>query len=539
MLETEWETDRRDGPRRRPDATAGRGTRRRPDRRGRVRPGADAHANCVLRFDYGRITPGSARVDGECAARSPGPDAVWFHDPGAGGPLRQAPRRRRSRCRPATGCRSSSPTRRRYGPRPRAVDAERRAEQTSSCSGRTGWTTARYDGRWSEAVRRSLVTLKALTYAPTGGIVAAATTSLPEDLGGFTQLGLPVLLARATPPSPCRPCSAPATCSEARAWRDWLLRAVAGDPADLRIMYAPRRLAPDPRVRAALAVRLRGLLPVRVGNAAARAVPARRLGRGPRRPAPRPCGAGLSEHRGRVARCSVRCSDFLEGAWDRPDNSLWEVRGPQRHVRALEGDGLGRPRPGGAGGGAVRARRPGGPVAAVAPGDPRRRLREGLRRRPEHASPSSTAPAASTRALLLIPRVGFLPWDDPRVGGTVDAVAQRAGPRRLPAALPARRRRRRRRPARRTRAPSSPAPSGWPTRSPGCGAPSEAEQLFERLLGLRNDLGLLSEEYDVQAQRQVGNTPQAFSHVGLVNTARHLSGSLAAHEAGRQARETE
>jgi GH15 family glucan-1,4-alpha-glucosidase len=225
--------------------------------------------------------------------------------------------------------------------------------------------------------------------------------------------------------------------------------------------------------------------------------------------------------------------DFLEGAWDQPDNSLWEVRGPRRHFvhsKVMAWVGLDR---------AVQAVERFGLEGPV---DRWRRLRAEIHddvcAHGFDADRGTFIQFYGSRgldaALLLIPRVGFLPWHDPRVLGTVTAVRREldqdgfllryrpdadGGIDGLPGGEGA-----------------FLACSFWLADAlTGIGRRDEAEQLFTRLLGLRNDLGLLSEEYDVTAGRQLGNTPQAFSHVGLVNTARHLSGTRPASDTGHPA----
>jgi len=225
--------------------------------------------------------------------------------------------------------------------------------------------------------------------------------------------------------------------------------------------------------------------------------------------------------------------DFLEDAWDRPDNSLWEVRGPQRpfvHSKVMAWAGVDR---------AVQAVERFGLDGPV---DTWRRLRQEIHddvcAKGYDADRNTFTQFYGSQgldaALLLLPRVGFLPWDDPRVAGTVDAVAKELDEDGF---------------LLRYRPDADGGVDGlagqegaflactfWLADAyAGLGRTQEAEGLFERLLGLRNDLGLLSEEYDVHAKRQIGNTPQAFSHVGLVNTARHLSGTPSARATGRTA----
>jgi GH15 family glucan-1,4-alpha-glucosidase len=482
----------------------------------------------LLRFDYGQVTPWVRTVDGEWGAVA-GPDAVWFTTPV---PVDHHDRVLEASFEVSAGDRvpfvltyAAS-----HGPRPRAVDPEDSLEQTTEFW--SDWMDhCRYEGRWPDAVRRSVVTLKALTYAPTGGILAAATTSLPEDLGGSRNWDYRFCWLRDATFT-LQALLGTGYVREARAWRDWLLRAVAGDPADLRIMYALDGSRRIPEYELPWLAGYEGSSPVRVGNAAAEqfqldvwgeVLDGLHLGR--------EAGLSSTQDAWRLQRALL---DFLEGAWDRPDNSLWEVRGPQRpfvHSKVMAWAGLDR---------AVQAvERFGldGPVDRWR--GVRQDIHDDVCAKGYDADRNTFTQFYGSRgldaALLLIPRVGFLPWDDPRVSGTVDAVARELDQDGFLL---------RYRPDADGGVDGLPGTEGaflactfWLADAlAGLQRTGEAERLFERLLDLRNDLGLLSEEYDVRAERQVGNTPQAFSHVGLVNVARHLSGSLAAHETGSQAR---
>ncbi|MDD7812546.1 glycoside hydrolase family 15 protein [Mycobacterium sp. CSUR Q5927] len=379
-----------------------------------------------------------------------------------------------------------------------------------------------YRGQWSDAVRRAVITLKALTYAPTGGIVAAATTSLPECLGGVRNWDYRYCWLRDATFT-LQALLGTGYVAEAKAWREWLVRAVAGDPAKLQIMYGldgTRRL---PEQTLDWLSGYEGSAPVRVGNGAAGQFQLDVWGE---------VLDGLNLALDSGLECADTAwdiqralLDFLEGNWDRPDASLWEVRGPQQHFvhsKVMAWAGVDRAVH------AVQAHGREGPVDAW------RALAETIHADVcEHGFDTergtftqSYGSAGLDSALLLIPRVGFLPWDDPRVVGTVDAVQRELSSDGF---------------LRRYDTEDSdsdgdvdglPGTEGaflvctfWLADAlHGIGRRDEARALFERLLGLRNDVGLLSEEYDTAARRQVGNTPQAFSMVGLVNTARGLSG---------------
>jgi len=373
-------------------------------------------------------------------------------------------------------------------------------------------------GKWSAEVRRSLITLKALTYRPTGGIVAAPTTSLPEQLGGprnwdyrFCWLRDATFTLLALMNS--------GYYEEARSWQAWLLRAVAGQPSQVQIMYGlmgERRLT---EWEIPWLPGYEGSKPVRIGNAAAAQLQLDIFGeimdafcQG------RNGKLAVEEHAWAVQRALL---DHLETIWDQPDEGIWEVRGGRqqftyskmmawvafdRAIKGAEDFGLE------------------GPVAhwrAL-----RATIHEEICSRAFDprigAFVQSYGSKSLDASLLLIPAVGFLPPDDPRVRSTIAAIEQHllAGDfvRRYDTAD--------------TRDGLPPgegvflACSFWLADSLlATGRREEAQQLFERLLALRNDVGLLSEEYDPQTKRLVGNFPQALSHIALVNTAHNLTRS--------------
>lgn len=377
-----------------------------------------------------------------------------------------------------------------------------------------------YRGPWREAVQTSLVMLKALTYAPTGGIVAAPTTSLPESLGGIRNWDYRYCWLR----------DATFTLyalvlagyhDEASAWRDWLLRSVAGDPAKLQIMYGlggERRLS---EYEVPWLSGFAGSKPVRVGNAAAVQLQLDVYGE--------VMDALYQAHRSgmpadavawRVQRALL---DFLEGNWHKPDQGLWEFRAPEQqftHSKIMAWVAF------------DRAIKTVDRLQLEGPVERWRKIRYAIHQEVCSCAWSSEKKAFTQAygsphldsALLLMPQVGFLRPDDERVMSTVAAIERELMQDGLV--------------LRYSRQVQDGLPPGegvflacsfWLANCYALqGRVSEAQRLFERLLAIRNDVGLLAEEYDVEKHRMLGNFPQAFSHVGLVNTAFNLTAGLPA-----------
>jgi GH15 family glucan-1,4-alpha-glucosidase len=468
----------------------------------------------IIRFDYGSIIPWVRRLDEGGIHAIAGPECLRL--------CTQVPLRGENLTSVADFSLSAGqrvpfvltwhPS---YQPAPPVLDAEAALRDAE------GWWREWSDrcthvGEWKEVVRRSLITLKALMYAPTGGIAAAATTSLPEQLGGVRNWDYRYCWLRDATFTLYALLNA-GYGEEAVAWREWLLGALAGWPSEAQIMYG---LAGERRLTEWEVGWLPGYedsRPVRVGNAAA--------------------SQFQLDVYGEVIDCMYQCRkhglppdpaawclervllNFLEGAWQKPDEGIWEVRGPRRHfthskvmawvaldraVKSVEHFGLE------------------GPVerwrwarAAVH----EQVCREGFN--PDFGAFVQYYGARELDAsLLMIPLVGFLPPSDPRVRSTVEAIGRELMADGFVA-----------------RYPTNRGVDGLP---PGEGAflactfwyadnlallgrQQEARAIFERLVGLCNDVGLLAEEYDPHTRRLVGNFPQAFSHVGLINTARNLS----------------
>lgn len=511
ILETEWETD--DGAVRVIDFMPPRDevadiVRIVVGLHGRVR----MRGELALRFDYGHIMPW-VRRDSRGLHAIAGPDSAYL---ATNAPLRGEHMHTVSDFTVKAGERvpfvlTWAPS---HVRRPRAVDAEVVLESTEKFW--LDWSgQCKVTGPYKDAVERSLITLKALTYAPTGGIVAAVTTSLPEQLGGPRNWDYRYCWLRDATLT-LQSLLAVGYTAEAAAWRDWLLRAVAGDPADLQIMYGihgERRL---PEMELPWLSGYEDSSPVRIGNGAAgqlqldvwgEVLDCLSLTRN-----------SLLTHPDEAWDVQVALMEYLEGVWNRPDNGLWEMRGPRRHfthskvmawvaadrmVKGVRDSGL-----------------PGPAIRWEALRDTIRKdvMTHGFDADRNTFTQSYGRPELDA-SLLLIPRVGFLPPDDPRVIGTIDAIQReltedgfllRYRPEVSDDGLPG-------------GEGVFLACSFWLVEALlGAGRHRQATELFERLLALRNDVGLLSEEWGVQSGRHLGNTPQAFSHFALVTSALEL-----------------
>ncbi|MEU0991130.1 glycoside hydrolase family 15 protein [Streptomyces sp. NPDC005953] len=472
-----------------------------------------------MRFSYGRITPWVHKVDGRTVAVA-GPDSVWLdtdretygEDLTTYSDFTVGPGER------VAFTISWQPSHR----TPPALP-EPEASLTATADFWHEWVEhCTYHGPYREAVVRSLITLKALTYAPTGGIVAAPTTSLPEEIGGvrnwdyrYTWLRDAAITLSSLLRTGYR--------EEARAWREWLLRAVAGDPENLQIMYG---IAGERELGEAELDWLPGYensTPVRVGNGAAHQLQLDVYGE--------VTEALHLAHMTGLARndyaslLQLKLIQYLEDHWTEPDEGIWEVRGPRRHFvhsKVMAWVAVDR---------TIKLIESGD---ADGPVERWRQLREDIHRDvcekgydPERNTFTQSYGSKELDAsLLLIPQMGFLPPDDKRVIGTIEAIQRELS-----------------------------TEDGFVLRYPTAGADAgvdglagdegaflacsfwladdlamigrvdEARKLFEKLLSLRNDLGLLAEEWDSKHQRQVGNFPQAFSHVPLIDTALRLTAS--------------
>ena len=514
VLETEWETDT--GVVRMIDFMPPRG--RAPDIvrivegiRGEV----EMSSELVIRYDYGATIPWVRRVDDARIAVA-GPDALCFRTP-----VEHRGENMRTIGEFAVHEGERVPFTLTWYPSherpPDAINAEHALEDTMEYW--EEWADGcAYNGRWRAEVQQSLVVLKSLTYAPTGGMVAAPTTSLPERIGGERNWDYRHCWLRDATLTLLAFVNA-GYLEEARAWRVWLLRAAAGDPGDLQIMYGvagERRLT---ELTLDWLPGYEGSRPVRIGNAATEQFQLDVYGE-----------VLDALHQARVHELESskeawalqrELLGYLEDAWKEPDEGIWEVRGPRRHfthskvmawvafdrgVQAVE-----------------RFGRPG-------PADRWRETRAAIHREVlEHGFDvelnSFTQSYGSKRldaSLLVIPLVGFLPADDPRMIGTVAAIerdlyrdgfvyryADDQGGRDVDGLPPG-------------EGAFLPCTFWLADNFALQGRLDEAEALFRRLLDLRSELGLLAEEWDPLTRRQLGNFPQAFTHVALVNTAFNL-----------------
>jgi GH15 family glucan-1,4-alpha-glucosidase len=477
----------------------------------------DMRMDLTIRFDYGRSVPWVRRVGDQHLVAISGPDSLHLRTPVVtrGEDL--------STIAEFTVCAGDRvpfvltwhPS---HEQEPVAIDPHQAVEDTTSWWTEWSGRCTTPEGPHREMVVRSLVTLKALTYAPTGGLVAAPTTSLPEEIGGVRNWDYRYCWLR------------DATFSlyalmlggyeaEAVAWRDWLLRAAAGAPEQLQIMYGPAGERRLPEMVLDWLPGYESSAPVRVGNAASAQFQLDVYGEvmdclhQARR-------AGVDDDPSAWALQRAHM-DFLEGSWTEPDEGIWEVRGPRRHfthskvmawvaadraVKAIEQAGLH------------------GPLERW------QRLRADIHAEvctkgfdpAQGAFTQSFGRPELDASLLMLALVGFLPATDDRVVGTVTAIEQRlcadgfvlryAGD---------------------SRGEVDGLPGGEGAFLPCTfwladnlilqGRHAEGAAMFDRLCGLANDVGLLAEQYDPAAGRFLGNFPQAFTHVALVNTAHNLA----------------
>jgi GH15 family glucan-1,4-alpha-glucosidase len=478
-----------------------------------VRGRVQMRMELVIRFEYGTVIPWVSRISEGVLNAVAGPDQITFSTPV---PLRGEDLKTRAEFVVEAGheipfsltwCHS-------YGSDPALPDVASAVENVTRCWQK--WSSKyKQPGPWSEAVLRSLITLKALTHDKTGGIVAAATTSLPEEIGGPRNWDYRFCWLRDSTFTLYALMEA-GFIDEAKAWRDWLLRAVAGSPEQMQIMYG---VAGERRLTEFVLPDLpgyEGSQPVRIGNAASEQLQLDVYGE--------VLDAFYQARRKGMSRLDVAWNleralvKHIERIWTKPDDGIWEVRGKRRHFvhsKVMAWVAVDR---------AVRTMQEFGEDGPL---ESWMRLRADIHDEVCRFGFSQEIGSFVQyfggkdldASLLMLPLVGFLPPEDPRIQGTVAAIEKHL----LKHGFVAR----------------------YDTRTAVDGVPGaegvflacsfwlvdnyvlqhrydEARELFERLLAIRNDVGLLSEEYDPKERRQLGNFPQAFSHLALVNSAHNL-----------------
>jgi len=466
----------------------------------------------VIRFDYGSVIPWVLRWDRDTLVAVGGPDGLLLRSPVK---LRAEDKTHVADFTVRAGERvpfvlTWFPS---HEEKPTPVDAEQALLDTESFW-REWIDGCTYEGDYPDAVHTSLIVLKALTYGPTGGIVAAPTTSLPEAIGGVRNWDYRYCWLRDATLTLLALFKGDHV-AEAEAWMHWLLRAVAGDPDDLQIMYSvmgDRRLT---EYEVPWLEGFEGSRPVRIGNAASEQLQIDVYGE-VMDAMYHARGHGL-EFQGFSWNLQRKLLDSLEHRWQDPDEGIWEVRGGRRHFvhsKVMAWVAFDR---------AVRTveeQDHTGPVERWR--EIRSRIHDEVCAQGFNEKLNSFTQSYGSEeldaALLLIPLVGFLPPSDPRVLGTIEAVEREL----LWNGF-----------VLRYKTHSDDNADGLPSGEgvflpcsfwlADCyellGRHDEAHALFDRLVSLRNDLGLLAEEYDPKEKRQLGNFPQAFTHLALVNTA--------------------
>jgi len=468
----------------------------------------------ILRFGFGAVVPWVTRMEDGTLRAVAGPDMVVMHTPVhlKGENLTTVGRFTVSAGEMVPFVLTYAPS---HLPAPPPV-APQAALRATESFWRDWSSNCHPAGEWSDAVVRSLITLKALTYAPTGGIVAAPTTSLPEQFGGARNWDYRFCWLRDATLTLFTLLNA-GFHNAAQAWNEWLLRAIAGSPDQLQIMYG---IAGERRMiewEASWLPGYEGARPVRIGNAAHDQLQLDVFGE-VMDAAHQARRSGLATHESGWD-VHLKLLDHLADIWKEPDEGIWEVRGGRKqftHSKVMAWVAFDR---------AIKSAEMFGFEGPV---DRWRKLRDEICKTTcEHGFDRELGSFVQyfgskevDASLLLMPSVGFLPVDDARIKGTIAAIEREL----LVDGLVVRYRTR----------------TGVDGLEPGEGAflacsfwlcdvyilqgrRAEAEELFRRLVSLCNDVGLLSEEYDFRGQRLAGNFPQAFSHVGLVNTAFNLT----------------
>jgi GH15 family glucan-1,4-alpha-glucosidase len=474
-----------------------------------VRGKMDLRMALSLRFDYGRTVPWVTSIDnGIRAVAGPGVSVLHASVPVHGENLRTVADftvgEGERVCFTLTYGES-------FKPDPGPIDTEQALDDTEKFW--TGWASRlKYDGQYRSIVERSLITLKAMVFQPSGGLVAAITTSLPECIGGKRNWDYRYCWLRDTTLTLLAMTTA-GYFEEACAWQDWLLRAVAGSPDQVQIMYGLKGERQLIEWEVDWLPGYENSRPVRIGNGAATQVQldiyGELLGTFYR------ALDGLGKHTAEDFRVLMLLLEHLEHIWQLPDEGIWETRGGREqftYSKVMAWVAF------------DRAILIANKLSCDAPIEKWQKLRDTIHeeicRKAFNQELNSFVQFYGAQqldaSLLLLPIVGFLPANDPRIRGTIEAIERglmkdglvmRYDTEKVEDGLP----------------PGEGvflACSFWMVASlKAIGREADARQLFERLIALSNDLGLLSEEYDPQRRRLVGNFPQAFSHIALVNAA--------------------
>jgi GH15 family glucan-1,4-alpha-glucosidase len=478
-----------------------------------VRGKVDVRMELALRFDYGRAVPWVTRIkDGVRAIAGPNLAMLHASVPVHGEDLKTVADFTVNEGERAWFTLTYGQS---YHPDPHPINAEHALKDTEEFWRR--WTgKLRYEGKYRDQVERSLIALKAMTFRPSGGVVAAMTTSLPENLGGVRNWDYRFCWLRDTTFTLLALTNG-GYFDEAEAWQDWLLRALAGSPEQVQIMYGVKGERQLIEWEVDWLPGYENSRPVRVGNAAAGQLQLDIYGEV--LDSFFHAQHAMARHSERDFRVLALLLDHLEKIWQDPDEGIWETRGgPKQFTYSKMMAWVAFDR-------AVMLAQQ---LKYAGPIEKWKTIREAIHaqvcERAFNKKKNSFVQAYDSdqldAGLLLMPVVGFLPGSDPRVKGTVEAIERelmsdglvlRYDTSKVNDGLP----------------PGEGvflACSFWMVSSLNAiGRLDDARALFERLITLSNDLGLLSEEYDVKRKRLVGNFPQAFSHIALVNAAFDLA----------------
>lgn len=478
-----------------------------------IRGSVDVRMELALRFDYGRTVPWVTRIEDGVRAVA-GPNLAMLH---CSVPVHGENLKTVAEFTVKEGERAWFTLT--YGfshlADPRPIDFKQALADTENFW-RHWCARLKYEGKYREAVERSLITLKAMTFRPTGGVVAAVTTSLPEAIGGERNWDYRYCWLRDTTFTLLALANG-GYFDEAAAWQDWLLRALAGSPDQVQIMYGLKGERQLVEWEVDWLPGYENSRPVRIGNAASLQVQLDIYGE--MLDSFFHAQSSMARHTEDDFRVLCLLLRHLEKIWQEPDSGIWETRGgPQQFTYSKMMAWVAFDRA------TLLAEQ----LKYNAPIEQWRAIRDAIHKeicakafnKEKNAFTQAYGSGQLDAALLLMPAVGFLPGSDPRVRGTVEAIERELMPDGLV-----------------LRYDTSKAPDGLP---PGegvflacsfwmvgalktIGREGDARALFEKLLELRNSVGLLSEEYDVGRKRLVGNFPQAFSHIALVNAAFDLA----------------